>query len=220
MLLLVFLLLPGCPDPATPPSLGDSNPFAPPAKPAMPRSTEPAQPDCAQPQHSPASLAEAATWVHPLGPPSGAGYYDAQPFGQNDHLGNDWNGNGGKNTDLGDPVHAMAAGVVTESFDAGGGWGNLVRVAHRTSDGRTVESLYAHLHQRFVCAGDVVTSKQPLGTIGTAHGRYLAHLHLELRDAVGLPLGGGYGEPSGHLDPTTFLQDRGVAVDPVWRPTP
>ena len=177
------------------------------------------EPDCEASTHTPARLPQATTWVHPLGPPDGAGYYDAQSFGVNQHLGSDWNGNGGKNTDLDDPVHAMAAGVVTESFDAGGGWGNLVRIAHRTEDGSTVESLYAHLRSREVCAGDLIAGQQRIGTVGTANGRYLAHLHLELRDAVGLPLGGGYGEPSGHLDPTAFLQDRGVAVDPVWRPT-
>ena len=57
----------------------------------------------------------------PVGPPDASGYYDAQPFGINDHLGSDWNGDGGGDTDLGDPVHAIAAGVISEATNHGGG---------------------------------------------------------------------------------------------------
>src|SRR5258706_15147037 len=65
---------------------------------------------------------------YPVGAPDAVGYHDAQPFGENDHLGNDWNGNGGGDTDLGDPVYAVAAGIVVEARDIGGDWGNVVRV--------------------------------------------------------------------------------------------
>ena len=34
----------------------------------------------------------------PVGPPDAKGYYDAQSFGKNRHLGSDWNGVGGGNT--------------------------------------------------------------------------------------------------------------------------
>lgn len=44
-----------------------------------------------------------------------------------------------------------------------------------------------------------------LGTIGDAGGQYLAHLHFELRDRIGAPLGGGYGTPDGQVDPTAFI---------------
>jgi hypothetical protein len=57
-----------------------------------------------------------------------------------------------------------------------------------------------------VSPGDRVVRGQPIGTIGTAGGRYLAHLHLELRDPIARPLGAGYGEPDGHLDPTAFIR--------------
>ncbi|HEY9169431.1 MAG TPA: hypothetical protein VIN72_08085 [Lutibacter sp.] len=30
----------------------------------------------------------------PVGKPNAKGYYDAQPFGKNRHLGSDWNGKG------------------------------------------------------------------------------------------------------------------------------
>jgi murein DD-endopeptidase MepM/ murein hydrolase activator NlpD len=163
---------------------------------------------------TPAPVPAAATtpacdgFASPVGPPDGAGYYNAQGFGTNHHLGDDWNGAGGGDTDLGDPVYAIASGVVTAARDHGGGWGNVVRVAHPCGDGpgQEVESLYAHLDTIAVAAGERVRRGQLLGTIGTAGGRYPAHLHLELRTARGLPLGGGYGEDAtGYLDPSAFI---------------
>ncbi len=114
--------------------------------------------------------------------------YDAQPFPRNRHLGSDWNGNGKGNTDLGDPVFAAV-------------------VAHRV-DGLCVETLYAHLDRIEVAAGEIVVRGAGLGTIGTAHGRYWAHLHFEIRDRAGLPLGVGYGEAAGNVDPTAFIRAR------------
>ncbi len=144
----------------------------------------------------------------PVGPD---GYYDAQPFGRNLHLGEDWNGVGGGNTDLGDPVHVVAHGVVTLAEDVGGGWGNVVRVVHRyEEDGawHEVESLYGHLDRVDVVTGQELHRGEVLGTIGTAHGVYIAHLHLELRSQVGLPLGPGYrADTSGYLAPTPFLRE-------------
>jgi murein DD-endopeptidase MepM/ murein hydrolase activator NlpD len=140
----------------------------------------------------------------PVGPPDAAGYYDAQPFGANHHLGNDWNGVGGGDSDLGDPVYAVADGFVVEAMDHGGGWGNVIRVVHGCGD--DVESLYAHLETIEVLAGVPVSRGQRLGTIGTAGGQYRAHLHLELRDRR-LPLGGGYAEDhTGYLDPTEYIR--------------
>lgn len=144
----------------------------------------------------------------PVGAPDGAGYYDAQPFGVEAHLGNDYNGLDGGDSDLGDPVHAIAAGVVTEAIDHGGGWGNVTRIAHAcgAAAGEPIESLYAHLDTIAVASGQVVARGDRIGTIGTAGGRYLAHLHLELRDRPGLPLGGGYGhETRGYLDPAAVI---------------
>ena len=139
----------------------------------------------------------------PVGPPDGTGYYDAQPFGRNDHLGADWNGNGGGDSDLGDPVFAVSSGIVIDARDHGGGWGTVVRIEHPCA---AVESLYAHLDTADVIVGMQVTRGQRIGTIGTAHGQYPAHLHFELRDRS-LPLGGGYGtDRGGYLDPTTFIR--------------
>lgn len=146
-------------------------------------------------------------FVFPVGPPGAEGYYDAQPFGENQHLGSDWNGVRGGNSDLGDPVYSAAAGRVSFAEDVGGGWGRVVRVVHRLPGGEQVESLYAHLDSISVQRGDTLTRGQQLGTIGTAHGKYLAHLHFEIRVRVGAPLGGGYGVPEqGQVDPTAFLR--------------
>jgi murein DD-endopeptidase MepM/ murein hydrolase activator NlpD len=123
-------------------------------------------------------------------------------------VGSDWNGLGGNDTDLGDPVHAVATGVVVDATDHGGGWGNVVRVVHECGGDR-VESLYAHLDSIDDAArvGAIVTRGQRLGAIGTAGGRYRAHLHFELRDG-GLPLGAGYAtDRTGYLDPTAYIRD-------------
>jgi murein DD-endopeptidase MepM/ murein hydrolase activator NlpD len=155
-------------------------------------------------------LAVADGFDYPVGPPDAAGYHDAQPFGgASAHLGSDWNGDRGGDSDLGDPVHAVAAGRVSEAFDHGGGWGNVVRVVHRVRERggeHLVESLYAHLDTIEVEVGQAVMRGQQVGTIGTAHGTYRAHLHLELRAGVGAPLGGGYGVPVDQLDPTAFIE--------------
>jgi len=156
----------------------------------------------------PVATSECGGFDFPVGPPDASGYYDAQPFGTNDHLGSDWNGDGGGDTDLGDPVYAIAAGVVSAASDHGGGWGNVVRVVHPCGEvpGREVESLYAHLDGIEVHAGQRVVRGQRIGTIGTAGGQYRAHLHLELRARPGMPLGGGYSEDTaGYLDPTAFI---------------
>jgi murein DD-endopeptidase MepM/ murein hydrolase activator NlpD len=145
----------------------------------------------------------------PVGPPDARGYYDAQPFGKNRHLGSDWNGVRGGDTDLGDPVYSIGDGVVVSAASAGGSWGNVVRIVHALPRGERVESLYAHLLDIRVGAGDIVRRGQRIGSIGTADGRYPAHLHLELRARQGLPLGGGYGdaaEAANHLDPTAFIR--------------
>lgn len=144
-------------------------------------------------------------FAFPVGPPDATGYYDAQPFGVNDHLGNDWNGNGGNDTDLGDPVYAASSGVVVEATDHAGGWGNVIRIVHDCA-GQRIESLYAHLDAIEIASGLWVARGQRIGTIGTAGGQYRAHLHFELRDRA-LPLGGGYArDRTGYLDPTAFIR--------------
>lgn len=156
-----------------------------------------------------APLADGFDW--PIGRPDARGYYDAQPFGENRHLGEDWNANTGANTDLGDPVFAIGHGVVTFAGHVPGGWGNIVRVVHTwEEDGqqKQVESFYAHLDEFFVTEGEIVRRGGRIGTIGDADGRYYAHLHLELRDRVGMPHGPGYSQVTdGWISPSEFIRD-------------
>jgi murein DD-endopeptidase MepM/ murein hydrolase activator NlpD len=139
----------------------------------------------------------------PVGPPDAVGYYDAQPFGVTRHLGNDWNGNGGRDTDLGDPVFAASGGIVISAVEVGYDWGNVVRIAH----GCGVETLYAHLGKIETTVGAIVQRGQRIGTIGKIENSTGAHLHFEIRDRP-LPLGGAYADepPPGYLDPTAYIK--------------
>lgn len=147
----------------------------------------------------------------PVGKPDGTGYYIAQGFLQSGHSGEDWNGISAGNSDLGDPVYAVANGVVYESRNNGGNWGNVVRIAHNigTQDRPILlESLYAHLDTMYVRKGDQVKRGDNIGTIGTANGRHNAHLHLELRDQLYQELGStGYANSEYNLAPTAFITD-------------
>lgn len=123
---------------------------------------------------------------YPVGKPNGEGYYIFRGFSQNGHLGEDWNGNGGGNTDEGDPVYSIAHGVVVFSEDYKRGWGNVVilRHAYRENNGQIafVDSLYGHLKVRSVKLGQQVSRGQIVGTIGCGPYRmYAAHLHFEIR---------------------------------------
>lgn len=116
------------------------------------------------------------------------GWYVATRTGQTYalgvHTGEDWNGKGGGDTDLGQPVYAAAKGAVVASADFGRPWGNIVVVEHRYVENaqlRAVRTVYAHLDRRDVAEGDVVARRQPIGTIGTGNGAYAAHLHFEVR---------------------------------------
>lgn len=123
---------------------------------------------------------------YPVGKPDGAGYYIFRGFSPNGHLGEDWNGNGGGDSDEGDPVYSIAHGVVVFSEDFKKGWGNvvIVRHAYREQNGQIafVDSLYGHLKVRSVSLGQQVSRGQLVGTIGCGPYRmYAAHLHFEIR---------------------------------------
>ena len=146
----------------------------------------------------------------PVGKPNAKAYYNAQKFGKNNHLGEDWNGTGGGNSDLGDPVFAISDGVVVSTIHYKLGWGRVLRIVHNMGSKtkpRYIESVYAHLNEFKVNVGAVIKKGDLIGTIGNANGRYWAHLHLELRDEINLPLGGGYSKNTkGFLDPTKFIK--------------
>ena len=144
---------------------------------------------------------------YPVGPPNAKKYYNAQGFGKNNHLGDDWNGTGGGNTDLGDPIYSIANGYVTVTKNHGPGWGNVIRIVHYIKEkDKVVESLYAHCDEILIKKHSWIRRGQQIGTIGNANGAYWAHLHLELRTKVDLDLGGGYSEETtGYTDPSKFI---------------
>ena len=103
------------------------------------------------------------------------------------HTGEDWNGKGGGNTDMGQPVYAIGKGTVLEASNFGKPWGNIVLVKHcflENGKPRTIFSLYAHLDKILVEAGTFVQKRQQIGTIGNGDGAYPAHLHLEIRSEL------------------------------------
>lgn len=119
----------------------------------------------------------------PVGKPDGDGYYMSRGF-LSYHPGEDWNGLGGGNSDLGAPVYAIGHGLVTFAHDARMGWGNVVIIRHIFIENgalQTVDSMYAHLDKILVREGQQVLRGQNIGTIGTNRGMYLAHLHFEIR---------------------------------------
>lgn len=136
----------------------------------------------------------ADTFDSPVGSEHGALTYNAQPFLVDNHLGDDLNGIGGQNSDLGDPVYAVADGVVVFSGWPSDGWGNVVILAHQLANGEIVETFYGHLDSIRVPVGKQVRRSDQIGTIGSANGRYLAHLHFEIRRYPTLDVGAGYAD--------------------------
>lgn len=141
---------------------------------------------------------------------SGKGYYRARGMRPNGHLGEDWDGVGGGDTDLGDPVWVTASGVVLYARDFHLGWGNVVIVRHAYLEGGQtmfVDSLYGHLNDILVQEGQQVTRGQKIGTIGTAHGQYAAHLHFEMRKnlRIGMARSAFARDYSNYWDPSEFI---------------
>jgi murein DD-endopeptidase MepM/ murein hydrolase activator NlpD len=123
----------------------------------------------------------------PVGKPDGEGYYKARGYTPNGHLGEDWNGRGGGDTDLGAPVYSTAHGLVLFAKNYYHGWGNVVIIRHAYQEGgqtKFVDSLYGHLDQIHVRYGQHVKRGQQVGTIGTGGGLYPAHLHFEMRKDI------------------------------------
>lgn len=132
----------------------------------------------------------------PVGKPDAAGYYKARGLRLRSprHYGEDWNGRGGGNTDLGDPVYTIADGIVTFAHDVRQGWGNVVLIRHAYRDPASgkvkfIDSLYGHLDKMMVKTGQGVKRGQQVGTIGTNRGMYPAHLHFEMRHNIYIGMG-------------------------------
>ena len=151
----------------------------------------------------------------PVGKPDAAGYYKARGLRLRSptHFGEDWNGRGGGNTDLGDPVYSIGNGVVVWAYDLRGGWGNVAIIRHAYRDPKTgqvryCDSLYAHLHRMHCKVGQSVKRGDKIGTIGTAYGRYPAHLHFEIRHnlKIGMHRSSVSSDYTNWADPTSFIR--------------
>ncbi len=164
---------------------------------------------------------------YPVGKPDAKGYYKSRGFRPNGHLGDDWNGLGGGNTDLGDPVYSIGSGYVTFARDVRLGWGNVAIIRHAyRSKGKTyvVDSLYGHLQRVIVREGQIVAKGDQIGTIGTNKGMYLAHLHFEVRKnlRLGMDRSKFARDFSNYWNPTQFIslhrrlpESRGTTSIPI-----
>lgn len=148
------------------------------------------------------------------------------------HSGCDYNGIFGGNTDLGAPIYAIGDGVVVHCR-AHRVWGWVIVIRHENVPVYgTLESQYAHPEKPgdvLVKVGQRVTCGQQIARIGRGtkkadgNWRFYAHLHFEIRKAIGLP---GDEWPSTtmqraaaeaycrrtRLDPQVFLQEVNAAT--------
>jgi murein DD-endopeptidase MepM/ murein hydrolase activator NlpD len=164
----------------------------------------------ATPQPNMARTRVADGFDFPVGKPDAEGYYVARGFLRH-HPGEDWNGVGGGNTDLGDPVYSIGNGLVVFARDARRGWGNVVIVRHTyITQGKlkTVDSFYAHLERVTVREGQHVTKGMQVGTIGTNRGMYTAHLHFEIRQnlSIGINRSAFRNDLVNYHKPTPFIR--------------
>ncbi|PCK21014.1 peptidase M23 [Bacillus pumilus] len=75
----------------------------------------------------------------------------------------------------GESILAAGGGVVTRSY-VSSTYGEVVFIQHPNG----YETVYAHLHERFVKSGDHVQAGQPIGIIGNTGASRGTHLHFEV----------------------------------------
>lgn len=181
---------------------------------------------------SPASAAQkinvADGFDFPVGKPNADGYYKARGLRLRSprHYGEDWNGRGGGDSDLGDPVYAIADGIVTFAHNVHQGWGNVVLTRHAYRDPATGEVKYCdtlngHLNEILVKEGEQIKRGQKIGTIGSNFGMYPAHLHFEIRHniSIGMQRNNVPSDLKNWADPTQFI-NKYRKLNREWRPVP
>lgn len=167
------------------------------------------------PQPTPTDIPVSDGFDYPIGSAAratqandGDGWYNAQDFGEHDHLGEDWNAEAGGDSDCGQQVYAAANGTIIFAGEAGPGWGKVIIVRHRLPDNSVIETLYGHL-QSFTRTNGDVELREKIGNIGNADGVYPCHLHFEVRFAdcpAWGSAGTGYGSNrNGWTDPSNFI---------------
>jgi murein DD-endopeptidase MepM/ murein hydrolase activator NlpD len=162
----------------------------------------------------------------PVGKPNAEGYYKARGLRLRDpkHFGEDWNGRSGGDKDLGDPVYAIADGIVTLAANVRTGWGNVVLTRHAYRDPATgkvkyIDTLNGHLDRMMVKQGQLIKRGQQIGTIGTNFGMYPAHLHFEIRHdiTIGMFRSDTPSDLAHWADPTQFINQY-RKLNREWRP--
>jgi murein DD-endopeptidase MepM/ murein hydrolase activator NlpD len=146
----------------------------------------------------------------PVGKPEAEGYYKARGFRPGGHLGEDWDGVRGGDTDLRDPIYSVGDGIVVFARDVHLGWGNVIIVRHAYRENgnvKYIDALYGHLNSMLVGRGQRVSRGQQIATMGTAHGQYDAHLHFEIRKnlEIGMSRSKFQKDFSNYHDPTQFI---------------
>jgi murein DD-endopeptidase MepM/ murein hydrolase activator NlpD len=176
------------------------------------------------------ALSTADGFDYPVGKPDGKQYYVARGLRLREpiHFGEDWNGLGGGDTDMGDPIYSTADGVVMFSYNVGVGWGNVLIVRHAYRDPQSgqvkfCDSQYGHLKDRMVKVGEMVKRGQQIGTLGSNNGMYPAHLHFEIRHnlTTGMQRESVARTMENWADPRTFINShRKLATDRRKQQTP
>ncbi|HEX8897139.1 MAG TPA: peptidoglycan DD-metalloendopeptidase family protein [Chthoniobacterales bacterium] len=146
----------------------------------------------------------------PVGKPEAEGYYKARGFRPGGHVGEDWDGVRGGDTDFNDPIYSVGDGIVVFARDVHLGWGNVVIVRHAYRENgnvKYVDALYGHLNKMLVSRGQRVSRGQQIATMGTAHGQYDAHLHFEIRKnlEIGMSRSKFQKDFNNYYDPTQFI---------------
>jgi murein DD-endopeptidase MepM/ murein hydrolase activator NlpD len=127
-------------------------------------------------------------WQYPLDQVSLTAVFGQYGLWSSYHTGLDFNG------DTGDPIYAVANGVVTETgYD--GAYGNKTVVT--LEDG--TEIWYCHQTTVGVSVGETVRGGEVIGTVGATGNVTGSHLHLEVRP--------GGGDP---VDPYAAMQQHGL----------
>jgi murein DD-endopeptidase MepM/ murein hydrolase activator NlpD len=158
---------------------------------------------------------------------SRGGYYVRQPFanprdGWGYHSGEDWFNS--QSNAYGDPVHAIANGLVTYSSHYG--WGvdkGVVILEHTLRDNSVIYSVYGHMEvlndHTFPQEGDCVQRGDIVGAIGDPRGS--PHLHFEIRHKWPRFPGFGYTQGTPDLDdfesPTAYIINWQAWLNPGYK---
>ena len=164
----------------------------------------------------------------PVGKPNADGYYKSRGVRLKSppHFGEDWNGRKGGDSDLGDPVYAIADGIVTFAYNVGTTWGKIVITRHAYRDQaagkvKYIDALYGHLQTIQVRTGQAVKRGQQIATLGNNSGMYPAHLHFEMRHdiTIGMIRTNVPSDMIHWADPSEFINQHRRLIR-EWKPVP